>query len=47
MILRIAWRNIFRQRRRTILTVLTMCGGFTLSAISIGWADGTYNRIID
>lgn len=45
--LRIAWRNIFRQKRRTILTVLTMFGGFTLSAISIGWADGTYNRIID
>lgn len=47
LIPRIAWRNIFRQRRRTILTVLTMCGGFTLSAISIGWMDGTYNRIID
>ena len=44
---RIAWRNIFRQKRRTILTVLTMFGGFTLSAISIGWADGTYNKIID
>jgi putative ABC transport system permease protein len=45
--LRIAWRNIFRQKRRTILTVLSIFGGFTLSAISIGWADGTYNRIID
>ncbi len=44
---RIAWRNIFRQKRRTILTVLSMFGGFTLSALSIGWADGTYNRIID
>ncbi|UCD63109.1 MAG: ABC transporter permease [Candidatus Zixiibacteriota bacterium] len=43
----VAWRNIFRQKRRTILTVLTMFGGFTLSAISIGWADGTYNRIIN
>ncbi len=27
--------------------MLTMFGGFTLSAISIGWADGTYNRIIE
>ncbi len=44
---RIAWRNIFRQKRRTILTVLSIFGGFTLSALSIGWADGTYNRIID
>lgn len=47
MTLRIAWRNIFRQKRRTVLTMLTMLGGFALSAISIGWADGTYNRIID
>lgn len=47
LIFRIAWRNIFRQKRRTMLTVLTMFGGFTLSAISIGWADGTYNRIIE
>ncbi len=46
-ILRLAWRNIFRQKRRTALTVLTMVGGFTLSAVSIGWADGTYNNIIN
>jgi putative ABC transport system permease protein len=45
--LRIAWRNIFRQKRRTLLTVLTMFGGFVLSSLSIGWADGTYNRIIE
>ncbi|MBU0985459.1 MAG: ABC transporter permease [candidate division Zixibacteria bacterium] len=43
----IAWRNIFRQKRRTTLTILTLLGGFTLSAISIGWSDGTYNRIIE
>ena len=47
LILKIASRNVFRQKRRTLLTVLTMFGGFTLSAISIGWADGTYNNIID
>jgi putative ABC transport system permease protein len=45
--LKMAWRNIFRQKRRTVLSILTMFGGFTLSAISIGWADGTYDRIID
>ena len=27
--------------------MLTMFGGFTLSALSIGWADGTYDRIIE
>lgn len=44
---KIAKRNIWRQRRRTILTVLTMFGGFTLASISIAWSDGTYNYIID
>ncbi len=45
--LKIAFRNIFRQKRRTFLTVLTMFGGFTLSSFSIGWMDGSYNYIID
>ena len=44
---KIAFRNIFRQKRRTILTVLTMLGGFALCAVSYGWSDGTYNNIID
>ncbi len=47
LVLKIAWRNIFRQQRRSVLTILTMFGGFTLAAVSIGWADGTYNRIIN
>jgi ABC-type lipoprotein release transport system permease subunit len=44
---KIAFRNVFRQKRRTILTALTMFGGFTLAAISIGWSDGTYSNIIE
>lgn len=47
MMLKIAFRNVFRQKRRSLLTALTMFGGFTLSAVSIGWSDGTYNRMID
>ena len=47
MMFKIAFRNIFRQKRRTILTALTMFGGFTLAAISIGWSDGSYSNIID
>lgn len=45
--LRIAFRNIFRQKRRTILTVLTMIVALTLAAVSIGWSGGTYSHIID
>jgi ABC-type lipoprotein release transport system permease subunit len=47
LMFKIAFRNIFRQKRRTVLTALTMFGGFTLAAFSIGWADGSYNFIIN
>ena len=45
--IRIAFRNLFRQRRRSLLTLLTMMGGFVLAAFSIAWADGTYNSVIE
>jgi len=47
MVLKIAFRNIFRQKRRTLLTTLTMFGGFTLCSFSIAWMDGSYNNVID
>ena len=43
---KLAWRNIFRQKRRTVLTILTMTGGFVLSSVSIGWMDGSYQGMI-
>lgn len=47
MMLKMAFRNIFRHKRRTVLTGLSMFGGFVMAAIFIGWADGTYSNIID
>jgi len=47
VVLKIAMRNMWRQKRRTILTSLTMVGGFLLAAVSIGWSDGTYSYIIN
>ena len=47
MMLKMAFRNIFRHKRRSVLTGLSMFGGFVLAAVFIGWADGTYNDIID
>ena len=46
MLPKLAWRNILRQKRRTILTLLTMTGGFVLSSLSIGWMNGSYSSII-
>jgi hypothetical protein len=34
--LKIAFRNLFRQKRRTILTALSLRGGFVLAAVFIG-----------
>lgn len=47
VIFKMSLRNIFRNKRRTVLTSMSMIGGFTLAAIFIGWADGTYYSIID
>ena len=46
MILKIAFRNTFRQKRRTILTALAMVVGFTLLSVTIGLSDGAYGNII-
>jgi putative ABC transport system permease protein len=45
--LRIAMRSLLRQRRRSLFTGLAMLVGFVLSCFFIGWADGTYDYIID
>lgn len=47
MLTKIAFRNILRQRRRSLLTALTMLGGFVLASISIAWQDGSYAAVID
>ena len=46
LLFRIAFRNVFRQVRRSVLTALAMTGGFVLASFSIAWADGSYNEVI-
>ena len=47
IILKMAFRNIFRQKRRSIFTILTMSIGFFLLSFSISISDGTYGNIIN
>ena len=47
IISRIAFRNIFRQKRRSLLTALMMAGGTALFAISLGISEGSYANLID
>jgi len=44
---KMALRNIFRQKRRSLLTSLTMFGGFVLVMIAVGMTDGSFNGMID
>jgi ABC-type lipoprotein release transport system permease subunit len=47
MIAKIAFRNIFRHKRRSILTGMLMAGVCFLHAVSLGMVDVTYGGIID
>jgi ABC-type lipoprotein release transport system permease subunit len=44
---KVAWGNIFRNKRRSLLTALSMLGGFILTAVAIGITDGTFNGIVN
>lgn len=44
---KIAFRNMFRQRRRSFLTALTMIIAFVLFSLSLSISDGAYGSMID
>jgi len=47
MLLRIAWRNIWRQKRRTLITAGAMGSGVAFCMAMIVWADGAYLLAFD
>jgi ABC-type lipoprotein release transport system permease subunit len=47
VLIKIAFRNIFRHKKRSALTGLMMAGGCFLFAVFIGMVDGTYGNLID
>ncbi|RLA62759.1 MAG: hypothetical protein DRQ89_08565 [Epsilonproteobacteria bacterium] len=46
MLFKISFRNLFRQKRRTFLTVFMMILGFTLMSFSVALSEGGYGIII-
>ena len=47
MIARMAWRNLWRNRRRTIITLVSIAFGFLLSVTFTTLSDGSYGDLID
>ena len=46
MLLQLAWRNLWRHRKRTIITLSSIAIGFGLAVLSIGIGDGSHNSLI-
>ncbi len=46
LLFKLAVRNVLRQRRRSILTCMTIAGGYVLCALSFSLVDGSYSNII-
>jgi len=47
LILKLAFRNILRNRRRSLLTLLSMGGGFFLLCLTLSMSEGSYSNIIN
>lgn len=46
MLIMLAWRNLWRHRRRTIITLTSIGIGFGLAVLFIGIGDGSHNSMI-
>lgn len=47
LIFNLALRNVLRNRRRSLLTILSMGGGYFLLSLSLSMSEGSYNHMID
>jgi len=46
MLVMLSWRNIWRHRRRTLITLSSIAIGFALAVLMIGLNDGAHNSMI-
>ncbi len=46
-IIKIAWRNLWRNRRRTVITIASVVFGVLLSAYLTSMQEGSYEKMVD
>ena len=46
ILLTLAWRNLWRQARRTLITSSTIAFGLGLALVSVGLGDGAHNQMV-
>lgn len=46
LMLKLALRNILRSRRRTVLTLLSLGGGYVLTALQLSVTEGSYDQML-
>jgi putative ABC transport system permease protein len=46
MPIKLAWRNLWRNRRRTVITLSSIAIGFGMAVLSIGIGDGGHNSMV-
>jgi ABC-type lipoprotein release transport system permease subunit len=47
MLVTVAWRNLWRHRRRTLITAVAMAVGIALCMASAAFTDGTFETVFD
>ncbi|MEQ8254247.1 MAG: ABC transporter permease, partial [Smithellaceae bacterium] len=47
MIFRVAWRSIWRNRRRTLITAASIALGLIIAIFFIAMAEGVYEQIVN
>ena len=47
LIFRVSWRSLWRNRRRTWITISAIAFGLALAVFFIAFGDGVYNQLID
>jgi putative ABC transport system permease protein len=47
MLLRLAWRSVWRHRRRTLITIASIGLGLAVAVFSLTLAEGIYRQLVD